>query len=568
MSVVGRSMSVCVVGPDSGYRDLVLDALRELGAHFCDAGKADCLLIVGMPDELPDYADRIVVMLLPDEEVERDLLHREDVLWLVPSLRDSRRLLAAADEAGEVVDVAVVHWSTIESPLRERTLPGEFFHVARGPQSSVKIPRRTGRLIVNDDGHLDGYLGVDLVIEPPGLLTLLDVLGHGIPVVVGVETALAEYVTHGVNGLVCSRADMETEVAKLLASRERLRAMTVAQPGIVTARRFNFLQRLSEHVLGGTGVKVAFAHGRKPGEKPWKPQPINGRGIRYQALVSFGATVFHTPDVAELSRRDHSFVLLGGRIPPERMEAISKATKKPVILAMNDAILEFPARLDWFREVGKYASMIFTGEPPHLLPKVPCKVIQLHQAPLNLIGPQRGTVRAPFEPMAPDPKMGFTFLANHWYPRRLELVTKIAQKCPLHIIGSHPTSIPHTRFSQFVRGHDYAKAMQRSVAVLSSSICNDREITSVRLFEACSVGAYVIAEEFPGCRDIYPDDCVSWFKTPEEAAYLGRMALNDPTAPGITEKRWRAQERTWRHYSAHDRMEFMLSTIAKEFRPW
>jgi hypothetical protein len=110
--------------------------------------------------------------------------------------------------------------------------------------------------------------------------------------------------------------------------------------------------------------------------------------------------------------------------------------------------------------------------------------------------------------------------------------------------------------------------MQTAIAVLSTSICNDRNITSVRLFEACSVGAYVLAETFPGCRDIYPDDCVAWWDTPEEAAELAREAQREAHSVRIREMRWKAQERTWRYFSAHDRMDLMLDTIRKELSLW
>lgn len=519
--------------------------------------KADVLVVVGPTATWPTNT-RTIRVALPEQEFDRTHLHADD-LWLVPTQQDGQRLLAVAADAGVKVRMQVLTWSHPERIRRQpvKKAVGRVIQVFRG-SGSLKVPAR--------EGNATTVMGAaDLVVNPRDLPQLLRFQHMGIPALVREGTPLAEYIEEGVNGLTYD-GDVNDALEQLLQGnpRRKLRGMTVPQPGWYVARREGFVRRLEEAVTGAR-LRVVFAHGRKPGVTPWQKQPIGARGMRYQALVAYGAEVRHVPDLDELPRVPHDFIMLGGRIAPERIAAIRERTGRPIVLAMNDAILGMPGRIEWFQRVGDLVDLFFSGEPPELLPKVRAKVHHIHQAPLTLWGPRRGTVRAPFHFPEPKRDIGVIFMANQWYPRRIELVkrfTKVMGR--LHFYGATPPPIPQPWHDGQVRGRAYGETMQHAVAVLSTSIVADREITSCRLFEACSVGAYVLAEEFPGCRDIYPDSCVAWWKTPEEAASLAKAAWLSPDSPQIRSMRWAAQEHTWRNYSAHDRVGEILETIHRE----
>lgn len=535
---------VNVLGLPGPYRDAVDAALRFRGFD------GDPVVIVGLPTEAPRPDKRYVVALLPGEPAPPYAwLRMPNVTWLVSSPSEISPLLNSHDEA---LRIGVLPWSCTEFIVREPTHdPEDLYCVARG--RAARIPGRLARLGV------PGEDDIDLWVLPSTLSDLLRAQHQGIPVVVADDSPLAWYVEDGVDGIVCPLEEVNARVEALLENREQMAAMTVAQPSRYIARWSAFEQTLAAYVLGSRR-RVVFAHGQKPNIDP-RTSRGGARGLRYQALQSFGYSVSHVPELHELDNQPHDFVFLGGRVPADRVRAVKAFTHKPIVMAMNDAILEMSDRVEWFKAVAQYADLIFTGEPPEGLPDVPCRVVQLHQAPFNLYSPQRGTVRPPFVDRG-SPTLGMVFLANHWYPRRRKLIESIASHgCVLHLFGRNVPNIEGTISSSCVAGPDYVATMRNACAVLSTSICNDREITSVRLFEAAAVGAYVIAESFPGCREIYPDDCVDWFDTPEEAAALGLTAMEDPESDRIVEMRRRAQAYTWRCYSALDRMSFMLGEI-------
>jgi len=519
---------ITVSGAPGIYRDIVEVALACSGLVFTVA-RAEARSHIVIHDENAPPRRRTIVLTLPGCTGQKGAPLRlpQDATWLAASNADAALL---AQRTQQPRAVGTIRWTSLE-------------HIVDGNRTPHPL------------------------VAPSRFYAVLAALDRGTPVVVADDSPFAEYVDHNVNGLVVPASELEDAARDLVQTRRKLRALTVAQPGFMRARRDAFFESLRSRVSGKPRT-VVFAHGRRPEINPRDPRHVEARGIRFQALLSRGLTVLHVPNLEELAETTHNFVFLGGRVPIDRIRAVKAATSKPIVLAMNDAIIDIPGRDNWFQDVGSLVDIVFTGEPPELLPDVKAKVFQLHQPPLNLQTPQKGTIRTSYAPMRVDPALGVVFPANNWYPRRTELVRAITTEVPMHIVGQGDPKLPNTRLSPRLRGPKYMEVMRRAVAVFSSSICNDRNITSCRLFEAAGVGAYVIAESFPGCRDMYPDDCVSWFDTPAEAVALMKTALADPKADWIMEMRQRALEHTWRRFSAHDRMEAMLWIIQTELGVW
>ncbi|KKK87146.1 hypothetical protein LCGC14_2756180, partial [marine sediment metagenome] len=87
----------------------------------------------------------------------------------------------------------------------------------------------------------------------------------------------------------------------------------------------------------------------------------------------------------------------------------------------------------------------------------------------------------------------------------------------------------------------------------------DRELTSNRLFSSAAAGACILAEAFPNCRSIYPDHAVYWFQDLDDAVVGAKMLIDMDT----TRMRRAAQEITWRRYTGHDRLLFILRAVEK-----
>lgn len=521
---------ITLEGAPSVYRDTVQWALDEAGFTRVHVEDVESKFILIRNAEAPP-SRATIALILPGADPKRPPKER-DATWLTAS--DWEAGLFAKATVQKPRAISSIRW-TSQEPIR------------RAPDG--------------DEG---------LLVRPESFDEVLRALHRGVPIVVPTTSPLAPYVDHDINGLVVPDDELDDAAFSLKTKQSRkLRALTVAHPGRMRMYQQAFIEAFRTRV-GGRPRRVIFAHGRHHQIDPRTAASgtQKARGVRFQALVGRGFSVLHVPELSELSETPHDFVFLGGRVPAERVRAVSEATFRPIVLAMNDAILEMPERLEWLKEIGDHIDLVFTGEPPEGLPEIESRLVQLHQPPLNLATAQRSTRRMPYTPLRVDPALGVVFPANHWYLRRTELIRAIAVQAPVHVVGKNDPRIPGVRRSPKLAGVEYMETMRRAVGVLSSSICNDREITSCRLFEAAGVGAYVIAESFPGCRDIYADDCVAWFDTPEAGAALINEALEDPKSAKIMEMRQRAQEYTWRHYSADDRMDTMLRAIEEELKVW
>ena len=320
------------------HKDLIEYGLEGFGYAPGTLKEAGIVVAVG-DAEIPALETRqyLIRILEPDQEIDRSELTRPQQEWMVPTELDARRLVSLAAAVGESVDVTVLVWSSPVYIARTCEPLPKLVRIYCG-HGSLQIPI-TFAVMTEDETR------ADILIAPESLPQLLAAQHRGIPAIVEEGTPLAEYIQPGVNGLVKPREDFNEVLATLLQQNARLiRAMTVPQPGMYRARRHAFVRAL-EKAVTGKRLSVVFAHGQKPGIKPWqKKQPQGARGMRYQALVAFGADVRHVPDLSQLAAVRHDFILLGGRIQPARVRAVAQATKAPIIMCMNDAIIDVPGR--------------------------------------------------------------------------------------------------------------------------------------------------------------------------------------------------------------------------------
>jgi hypothetical protein len=364
----------------------------------------------------------------------------------------------------------------------------------------------------------------------------MSALHQGIPVVVFTDTPLVHFAD--LDGVIVD-SDPKTAVERFAAQPTLLRMNTCPHPALLRARQQQFLRRMRDYIVGQPQTAVRFYRRQKLGQQ-------RATGYRVRAIRDFG--IVPTFDAGT----PHEFVLLGGRIAPETIDSIE--TDKPIVLAMNDAI-DCAERINWFRAVAARCALMFVADPPELLPDVPCPVVQLHSPP-------NGSMRRISSMTSPHIGVNtraVVFLANHWYPRRKQLVAYLAKHVPVIAYGATAEEIPNVEHRPPVRGDQAWEVSRRATVALSSSSRADREITSNRLFTSAAAGACVLAEEFPNCRTLYPDDAVAWFADPDDAVEKAKALLDADTL----EMRFRAQEITWRRHSAHNRMEMILYGIQK-----
>jgi glycosyltransferase involved in cell wall biosynthesis len=84
--------------------------------------------------------------------------------------------------------------------------------------------------------------------------------------------------------------------------------------------------------------------------------------------------------------------------------------------------------------------------------------------------------------------------------------------------------------------------------------------TSNRLFHASAVGAFVVAEDFPGLSDLYPDGIAS-FNTGDEATSVIERALGD--GEYRRSMALKAEKHTWRNHTWDDRALTILQELVK-----
>jgi len=463
-----------------------------------------------------------------------------DALWLIRNRRTAAGLLRGGSE----LRIASIGWSSPEPVRREPyELPAPT--IATGVRGRrVPIPLQLAH-------RADEHEPATALIAPTDASSTLKALHRGIPIVDFPGSLLLWAFSRSHDGLVLS--NRPNLVAAILGDEDRLRRRTCPQPGAVEARREAFLRELHWRVLKVKPKTIRFVNNR-----PNHPIIVTRR--RFETLLDFGFCASTGP-AQTLATEHHDFVLLGGRVPPSVFRAVAKATKKPLVFAMNDALCD-AERIRWFRDAARFASVMFVSDPPDLLPSVDCKVVQLHQPP-NVISSVNGPlVRHPLPPISkPDPDApDVIFLAHHWYKRRIQIIRNLATVATVQLHGHRIPSIPNTSSLPPVVGEAAMQLMRRAKVTLSTSISNDRELTSVRLFNATAVGAYVLAERFPNCEDLFPEGMVRWFTTPKDAARVLREMLDTPFDE-VKQARWAAMERTWRYYSHHDRIRTLLHEV-------
>jgi len=521
---------VSIVGdhPDAAP---ILWALRVLGASVsttpCDALTR---VVFGHVDEPGGaYRERVFV---PNDLDAADLDLDQPGLWVVPTTEHATRLVERASNALRTLVLPWSHWE----PIRVDPIVVDRV-IARGERGQrVAVPIRCDVRVVNE------HTEATMLIAPSSMTSLLVALHRGIPIVDFEDSPFAGCVIPGHNAILFSRSDADSIVERLLNRPQQLRRLRCPQPGQLRARQQRFLQLVHEHVLGHAPTRVQFFRRERRGQQ-------RATGYRVNVIRQYG--------IQPTWDGSHEFVLLGGRIPVEDVQRIAQATDRPVVLAMNDAITE--ERLAWFQGVASWCKLMFVADPPALLPPVDCPVVQLH-APPSVAGPSGILQRPPEWPRLPPPTApNLVFLVNHWYPRRVKLVAALARHVPVTVFGHCAPEIAGVRRRPFVPTADAMDVMRTARITLSASIRADREITSNRLFNAAAVGACILAEEFPNCRSLYPDSAVRWFSGRHDAIAGARELLSMDT----TERRWIAQETTWRRHTSYDRMEFILDHVDK-----
>lgn len=521
-------IDVCVLGAERPDAAPFLWALRVLGATVstepCDARRR--VLFGPLDESLYGGAKTIFVPTYEDlADPDPQLLDRPG-LWIVPTSGRVGRLTKLATTALHTLVLPWSHWT----PVRDEPLALARPAVALGDRGKrVAVPVRCAPVV--PEGHDASFL-----VAPSSLTTLMSALHRGMPVVDFLDSPLADCISRHHDGMLFPRDNSGSIVERLFAEPDLLRRLTCPHPGRLIVHQQRFIRLIRDHALGHPPTRVRFFR------RPHREQR-RAMGYRIKIIRDFG--------IQPTWSGSHEFTLVGGRVPVEHVKELAATTDRPVILAMGDAIHD-EDRLEWFRGVARSCQMLFVADPPALLPRVECPVSQLHVLPNGAIS-RPATWPVPPEPEAAD----ILFLANTWYPHRIELVQRLARHFHVVVCGRRTPDIPGVERRPHIDPVTALESMRAAKVTLSASIRADRELTSNRLFTAGAAGACILAEEFPNCRTLYPDSAVRWFSDLDDAVD-GAMELLDMDT---TEMRWSACEITWRRHTAHDRMLSLLRSI-------
>lgn len=235
----------------------------------------------------------------------------------------------------------------------------------------------------------------------------------------------------------------------------------------------------------------------------------------------------------------------------------------PVVIWIMDQVDYNPGRLTWFQRILPYVKGVALAEPP--------ETYNLELPAIQLMGSSRtpsealGIKPTIFPP--PDVYPNPVFLTQYETPERREICQAIVDAgLPLDVYGCK--TLPATNHYPAIWNREGHQLLRRAPIVLSISNRHDRKMTSNRLFNAAAMGACIVAKEFPGCREIFPQG-VFWASKPRQFAGL----IAELLAPefqfrlpifNITHGELRAlaretvQEHFWAHHSWDKRIEVLL----------
>jgi hypothetical protein len=107
---------------------------------------------------------------------------------------------------------------------------------------------------------------------------------------------------------------------------------------------------------------------------------------------------------------------------------------------------------------------------------------------------------------------------------------------------------------------DMSKYYHSSKIVLDvSHFWNNWGYCSGRYWYTATYGGCAVTKQFPGCSQLFPDDCKWYFDTPEQAAYLIETLLDNEEKREQT--KFRVARYAWRNHSYAIRFQQMLRCL-------
>ena len=472
------------------------------------------------------------------------------------------------------VDIAVKAWRIVQAECPDATFTLKTIR----PAKEYKIDLRGINVL---EGMLprraltEKYQDVDVLLYPSRWegfgLSLLEALHAGLPAIATDGWPMNEMVEHEHNGLLvhadrgedvrlaprweCDVQAMADAMIRIAKDHDLRRRLTCPQPGELVARNGAFGRRFRAAVEGKDLPACMVVYGTNPPGNSVRRSPDywvdSLRSHGYDVLTS----VENSKDMRRIAAQDLEFILVG-KASKSCLRSIRSVTTTPVVMWHHDWVDYMPSRRTWADSVQPYLALYISPEPPSVVSGEARQLLPACRLDTDRGPGKRSRGTLPF----PDDIPKAVFFGNHLAGNRGAHLATAARTVPTDVHGGIGRG-PWT--SKRPTGETSAAVVTRRYwATLSvSATCTRPGCTSIRLFNASGAGGAVLAEQFGGLDDLYPEGCVVAF---EDADGL-RRALGEvfEDADKRLSLRRNAEEWTYRHHTWDDRVADLLRHVGE-----
>lgn len=403
-------------------------------------------------------------------------------------------------------------------------------------------------------------------------LSLLEALHAGLPVLASDGWPMNELIEHRHNGLLaraeqvgqvrlaphweCDPQALAEQMIAFAHDSDLRRRLTCPEPAELVARQHHFRLRVRQLLLQEPRARVIVCRRRK-GTNWRRSEEYWADALRRHG---YAVDVVHYESSVRRLRKQlskaHDFVLVS-KAPVNFLQTVHRLTKQPIILWHHDACKR---RQRWLQHASRLVNLIGIPESglENRISGLRAPILRL--MPGAKVDGDRGPGRRPISLAPPDLGPDVVFLGNDYRKgNRVRVLRALSSRFDVHVFGRRWRK-GRWRVRPPVWSNK-AAAVNRSAHIVLS-VSNTAEIphyTSNRLFNACGVGACVIAEAYPGLDDHYPPQAVARFHRPSECAdIVGQLLANDAKRARMREL---AEDHTWRHHTWNDRVFRLLNAV-------
>lgn len=389
-------------------------------------------------------------------------------------------------------------------------------------------------------------------------IPMLEALHAGVPVIATDGWPVGDMIEHGHNGLLVKAthkgrknmtAHWEVDVDDLadkmvqIVDFELRDRMTCPTPSELAARQHAFLLKGRASILGESTPRITVVS-----------SPLNIPSRRSEVYVG-DAFENHGYEVERVEWSKHSgkdigvdrdFVLVSK--PPPEFVRNAKPSAKLLLLWHFDS----PEYIEeWYEKVSPFADVCFV---PYKSAKE--NSVMLYPGPRST--GDRGPGKRSFTRPKIEQRHDVVFIGGS-HTERAPLLGHIGRHSKLTCFG------PGMEGGPTWDAKSDAAYRSGKVALSISRYKGRYKIvgyTSNRLFHATAVGVFVVAEDFPGLSDLYPD-CIASFDTGADAVTVIEHALSDDEYR--RSMALKAEKHTWRNHTWDDRVSTILKELATRF---